>query len=257
MPNWVYNTIEIEGTDEDVDKFVAHTTTQPKNMPTDKWDEVPRNCNSGYPNAINTFTFASFVNPYESLSPEEYEEKWYEWNISNWDTKWDACSVSYHQGSESASLSFETAWSPPEKVFQAMVTMFPTLKFDIDYEEEQGWGARLKGENGVLTTVKTWDIPNSHQDYLDRDNIDGCVCSNDYDPQGWFDDCPGKYTPKYEVMLCHKFVVEAPSEELAKKAVIDSENGFDLDSNVELISSKFNYLYTVTKLEDTEKESNE
>jgi hypothetical protein len=82
-----------------------------------------------------------------------------------------------------------------------MVSQHPELDFEIWWEEEQGFGEELESveemnEAGekvkVLTKTKSWDIPNSHKDYTERD-LDDCVCHRWYDsPEDWFDDCPDK-----------------------------------------------------------------
>jgi hypothetical protein len=48
--------------------------------------------------------------------PAEEEENWYEWNVSNWGTKWDVFldDTSIERiDDETLSLTFDTAWSPP------------------------------------------------------------------------------------------------------------------------------------------------
>ena len=38
--------------------------------------------------------------------------------------------------------------------------------------------------------VREWDIPNSHSDYAERGNEDGCICAYDDDGDNWYEDCP-------------------------------------------------------------------
>jgi hypothetical protein len=71
-----------------------------------------------------------------------------------------------------------------------MVEKFPTLMFTFECEEEQGWGVEYAGEDGELSVVREWDVPNSHADYVERDNEDGCACAQDWDAEDWYDDCP-------------------------------------------------------------------
>lgn len=55
----------------------------------------------------------------EKLFPmpeSENKDNWYEWNTSNWGTKWDLSDVNVSgriPNSEEVSVSFSSAWSPP------------------------------------------------------------------------------------------------------------------------------------------------
>jgi hypothetical protein len=62
---------------------------------------------------------------------------WYDWNISNWGTKWDADSDTpweYINDGE-LFLFFETAWSPPIPIYDKIAELFPDLDFVATYAE--------------------------------------------------------------------------------------------------------------------------
>ena len=65
------------------------------------------------------------------------DSRWYDWNIANWDTKWDvAGSVEIEeQDSEIVEINFNTAWSPPEAICFKLREMFPDLSFSWFYDE--------------------------------------------------------------------------------------------------------------------------
>jgi len=53
--------------------------------------------------------------------PLSEEENWYDWNVNNWGTKWDA-SV-YDWGREDPNtiwINYDTAWSPPTALFDSL-----------------------------------------------------------------------------------------------------------------------------------------
>jgi len=61
------------------------------------------------------------------------EYYWYDFNISNWGTKWNA----YEQKMLAPNiLYFETAWSPPCPVIEELSQMFPKLKFNLSWADE-------------------------------------------------------------------------------------------------------------------------
>lgn len=202
MPNWVYNSMNISGNTSDVKEFIEKAK-KPTPNGFDK-DEITYEENEG-------LSFWNFVAPpAEAVESGEYfgthgwsegkeigktEFNWYEWNIANWGVKWDAGSVSAGtridetKPTNSISYSFETAWGIPEPVMVAMVKQHPNLEFDFHCEEEQGWGAEYSASGGVLEMTKEWNIPESHADYAERDNLDGCRCAWDDDPHDWYEDC--------------------------------------------------------------------
>lgn len=49
---------------------------------------------------------------------------WYDWNIKNWGTKWDASSAELTQKGKVLIFEFETAWSPPVPVFEYIAEHF-------------------------------------------------------------------------------------------------------------------------------------
>lgn len=73
-------------------------------------------------------------------------QDWYGWACDNWDTKWDAYDVgewTYVQNMDNdaestGTLYFETAWSPPIKVIQALAQKFPELELTLHYSDEGG-----------------------------------------------------------------------------------------------------------------------
>jgi hypothetical protein len=105
-----------------------------------------------------------------------------------------------------------------------MVAQHPELDFDFSSEEEQGWGAEYTSsdgddvdENGVLTKslimTREWDIPQSHQDYVDLDRECNCESEPD-DEEYWFDDCPRPETD-FVVVVERRYIVKAQTAEKA------------------------------------------
>lgn len=70
-------------------------------------------------------------------------DNWYDWCVSNWGTKWNACHSEYWDVDESSNMTmyrFDTAWSPPEPVIHALAIAYPNLTFRLEYtiEGERG-----------------------------------------------------------------------------------------------------------------------
>ena len=101
-----------------------------------------------------------------------------QWNIENWGTKWDASDVTLHKVNSTCLVYFfNTPWSPPLPVFVSLSTKYQSLDVCLEFEEEQGFGAILNINNGVINVVKEWDIPNSHADLTALGKV--CDCTDD------------------------------------------------------------------------------
>jgi hypothetical protein len=62
---------------------------------------------------------------------------WYVWNIRHWGTKWNAYSASWDAAEgDMATLEFDTAWSHPTPVIEALSLRFPDEKIDVRYADE-------------------------------------------------------------------------------------------------------------------------
>ena len=46
------------------------------------------------------------------------DDRWYEWRLQNWDTKWEAYDKEIaHADEDTFQVTFNTAWSPPEGIY--------------------------------------------------------------------------------------------------------------------------------------------
>jgi len=265
MPNWVYNSMSVSGSKEDLiafrDKASKSYITKHKGKryqdaegnwkydadveyeqentaPLSFWNFIePENKDAYFADAHGTKPEG-----YEAWSMEDkmaYDLKftgdgWYDWNVRNWGTKWDASDAEITDSTEDKaaclSYTFQTAWSIPEPVFTAMVRQHPELSFDFECEEEQGWGAEFTSsdgddvdENGVLTKslimTREWDIPDSHADYVDRGRE--CWACDNGDEDDFYEDCPRPETD-FVVVVERRYIVKAQNAEKAWEITQDT-----------------------------------
>ena len=113
MPNWCSNTIEIEGTKEQINAFVSFLDEQTGK----EW-----------------FSF------FKPTPPELKEEGWYEWNIENWGTKWNCDAQDWvkvenpNADESSVTFWFDSAWSPPTALYE-FIEATSTLNIKASYNE--------------------------------------------------------------------------------------------------------------------------
>jgi hypothetical protein len=124
MPNWCNNRLTIAHKDADViDNLMAQIRAGDGNlfqfikpMPDNIFrgalgDDERKECESkGIPN-------------------------WYDWSVSNWGTKWDACNMSWSQlDDHTLEFDFDSAWSPPFGVYEALAEQeFEVEAYYVEY----------------------------------------------------------------------------------------------------------------------------
>ena len=66
------------------------------------------------------------------------DDRWYDWRIHNWDTKWDCYDVNFvdeDPDPENMEIEFNTAWSPPEAICHALREQYPDVSVSRFYDE--------------------------------------------------------------------------------------------------------------------------
>ena len=205
MPNWVYNYLTVEGSKEDIAKVKAQVgaTVKTKYKSADEVDEeVDRE---------PIFSFMNILPPPEDKLDEYHavhgyangektgdtEYNWYNFNVREWGTKWDARDVELLEDDETyLHYKFDTAWSPPTEVITKLAEQNPNLNITLEYREEQGWGGEVNFNGSTTEVVKEWDIPDSHAEEIEVNNEYCWKCENfDGDYSDLYEDCPENLKP--------------------------------------------------------------
>ena len=64
------------------------------------------------------------------------DQRWYDWRVQNWDTKWDAYDVSVDDDDpDQLEVSFNTARSPPEAICNQIREDYPDVSVSWFYDE--------------------------------------------------------------------------------------------------------------------------
>lgn len=201
MPNWVSNNLTVIGNKEDLDKFVEQVGRTYTRQVT-RYENVDGEFRTITEDAEwkGDFCLWNIHAPDESILDEYHSvadgkagpNNWYAWNVNNWGTKWDVDAEVERHADDHLQVRFDTAWSPPYPAIATAAEQHPNLTFHLEWEEEQGFGAEVEFDAEGPNEVRTWDIPSSHADFVERDNEDGCVCAYEEEQEYWFSDCPGK-----------------------------------------------------------------
>lgn len=162
MPNWVYNTLTVEGTPTSVLQLKEQLNKPFKQSINANGDLAYSVKEVSYSQPI--FAFWNIIAPtdleaYHAVPVMEGAalsfrgNDWYNWNNRNWGTKWD---VAVRDGDEYPDTQlykdesngenhvlvygFETAWGIPSAALENLSAQYPDLLFTLTYEEETGWG---------------------------------------------------------------------------------------------------------------------
>lgn len=188
MPNWCSNTMRLEGepelvaravaslkiaNDDDADQRVLDFSTvipYPQQfVDLDKRAhefnvraaEITKKKGKGWKARYQALRAEFGVRDDQPFIKDGYNSGGYEWCIANWGTKWNAAQVSldYAEGERIAHYYFDTAWSPPTPVCEALARKFPGLQVEIEYVEEgMGFASEESfffSEDGGLTSILT------------------------------------------------------------------------------------------------------
>ena len=68
-------------------------------------------------------------------STDVNDDRWYNWRVANWGTKWDCYDLSIDEDEQELNLQFNTAWSPPEEICHALKEKFEDADIQWFYDE--------------------------------------------------------------------------------------------------------------------------
>lgn len=123
MPNWCNNSIEVSH--EDPQKIARLVEAFKRGEFCDAVIPVPEDLKR---EGSSTHGGAN-ADEYDRIRAENQEKhgysNWYDFCTSNWSTKWDVggsdCSIDVSDDGRSFNASFDSAWSPPTGVYDALV----------------------------------------------------------------------------------------------------------------------------------------
>tara|TARA_R110000851_G_scaffold57648_1_gene134250 strand:+ start:685 stop:1137 length:453 start_codon:yes stop_codon:yes gene_type:complete len=145
MPNWCSNEVQIDGTKEDIAKFKEECFTDHKGesvldfskiLPEPDYDKPKKD--GTHNNGVQT--------ELHSVMPD-----WWTWRNDNWGTKWNlvpnhdgdlTAYLTVEDGEDFIQLEFDTAWSPPNGIYEAITEKYQDLSINWFYRED---GVQMAG----------------------------------------------------------------------------------------------------------------
>ena len=145
MPNWCSNEVTIEGTKEDMAKFIEECFTDFKGTPVLDFAKVLPEPDYNKPQKDGTHN-KGVQKELHDVMPD-----WWNWRNLHWGTKWNLLPspegnlTGYELVGQTDSfieLDFDTAWSPPSGIYAAIYEKYPSLAINWFYRED---GCQLAG----------------------------------------------------------------------------------------------------------------
>ncbi len=197
MPNWVMTHARFTGNQTEIDKMRKFMKSKesvfdfnrlipmPKSLDIESGtsEDIARACARARKNGQTTceeysrdwvrerHTFdewADIGDVYESNVKKYGCSTWYNWHCQHWGTKWNACDPAWSP--DGKSLSFETAWSFAEPVFNKLAEKFPNIEMYVEFADED-----------IGNNCGTWESSTLKADYVDDVEFACNVWGYDYE----------------------------------------------------------------------------
>ena len=140
MPNWCSNRVSFYSDDTSALEKLKNIfeSDEPFNslVPAPDWKNTPND--KGELPVLREMkdTEGRVIHTTYDFPDGKNDDRWYDWNICNWGTKWEIDKGSCdHLDENSFECEFETAWSPPEGIFYALRQLFPDVDVTWFYDE--------------------------------------------------------------------------------------------------------------------------
>lgn len=134
---------------------------------------------------------ADYCPEHDAIGVQYSPNNWYNWNISNWGTKWNAAESHVDHFDAMTVISFETAWAPAEPIAVALAEQFADCQITHDYVEQ---GMEFAGrkcynaldEDKIILHTKLSGAVRKETVTKESENFDGTVRS--YETEVWYNE---------------------------------------------------------------------
>lgn len=172
MPNWVHNSVHVQGKKERVEEFRKKHFSTEKNQGKKGNEEFDFETIIPMPDTV-------FKGNLGTKEREEHgSNNWYDWSIDNWGTKWNACHTDLYSDKieisgpmASFGFNFDTAWALPMPIYEKLRDMYPDLYISVDFDEESGeFAGELEITDGSILQLERdptegWEVEPEQGDY--------------------------------------------------------------------------------------------
>ena len=139
MPNWCQNRVSFYSENEqDINKLYEIFNSENvfnKILPAPDWKNTPNDKGELPQLREMKDTEGRVIHTTYDFPDGKNDDRWYDWNNTNWGTKWDVDPECDHLEENCFECEFETAWSPAEGIFYELRKQFPDVSISWFYDE--------------------------------------------------------------------------------------------------------------------------
>ena len=142
MPNWCENRVRLSDNgdnSEQFDKLVKLLDgPNPFNeiCPQPDWKNTPNNKGELPKKEVHKNDKGEIIWETFNFPDGKNDDRWYSWCVDNWGTKWDMCDKYTAEIEEGyAEFGFNTAWGPPQGIYEKITEDFPDVGISWFYDE--------------------------------------------------------------------------------------------------------------------------
>ena len=148
MPNHCYNRVTVYSANTDdvakIKQMFEDENTFTQIIPEPDWLNTPLMSSQakfigqerGKVGELPQYEDTAFGRMLRFKSTGHTDDRWYDWRVQNWGTKWDAYDVEIlDDDPEQLEVGFNTAWSPPESICHALREQYPDVSISWFYDE--------------------------------------------------------------------------------------------------------------------------
>ena len=163
MPNWTFNRVRIKGDDsktiQEVKELFEGENPFNDLIPEPDWTVTPLSeLHENNSICVKRGELGELPVPSTDIrgshfkSTGQADDRWYDWRLEHWGTKWRACEVKITEDdTDFLEVTFDTAWCPPEEICQALRSKYEN-KSEQSYHNglfiSVNWFYELEGEEG-------------------------------------------------------------------------------------------------------------
>ena len=127
MPNHITNRIKLFGDESDIRRLMEAVKNDKYGIGTLDFEKIipmPDNIYRGNLGAAEQKLYGN--------------NNWYDWSLANWGTKWDAYGYDdcIDYSGDKDTITFLTAWSAPHPVIEKLAQMYPAVKIEHEWADE-------------------------------------------------------------------------------------------------------------------------
>ena len=146
MPNHCYNRVTIYGSGNDTDETRAQIAKLKQIFEDEKvfgqiipepdWTNLPLMSGDVQGLVYDRGKVGELPVNGRFQSTDRSDDRWYDWRLANWDTKWDAYDLTVEdEDPDQLEVTFNTAWSPPDAICHKIREDYPDLSVSWFYDE--------------------------------------------------------------------------------------------------------------------------